>query len=147
MLHHLRGARLKRPGGDEQVEVRHTAIGVQFMVQASNADPERISQRLFAAKDFVRGLEPIIRDISIGSHMSTRQYARLVHEWVAGIGLQPQAYGTHELRRTKASIIYKATGNLRAVQILLGHAKIESTVRYLGVDVEDALKLAERTEV
>lgn len=81
------------------------------------------------------------------SHMSTRQYARLVHEWVVGIGLQPQEYGTHSLRRTKASIIYKATGNLRAVQILLGHAKIESTVRYLGVDVEDALELAERTEV
>ncbi len=80
-------------------------------------------------------------------HMSTRQYARLVHEWVVGIGLQPQEYGTHSLRRTKASIIYKATGNLRAVRILLGHAKIESTVRYLGVDVEDALELAERTEV
>ena len=80
-------------------------------------------------------------------HMSTRQYARLVHEWVAGIGLQPHDYGTHSLRRTKASIIYKATVNLRAVQILLGHAKIDSTVRYLGVDVEDALELAERTEV
>jgi site-specific recombinase XerC len=63
---------------------------------------------------------------------------------VVGIGLQPQEYGTHSLRRTKASIIYKATGNLRAVQILLGHAKIESSVRYLGVDVEDALELAER---
>ena len=80
-------------------------------------------------------------------HISTRQYARLVHEWVAGIGLEPHDYGTHSLRRTKASIIYKATGNLRAVQILLGHVKIESTVRYLGVDVEDALELAERTEV
>ena len=80
-------------------------------------------------------------------HMSTRQYARLVHEWVGGIGLQPQEYGTHSLRRTKASIIYKATGNLRAVQLLLGHVKIESTVRYLGVDVEDALELSERTEV
>ena len=81
------------------------------------------------------------------AHMSTRQYGRLVHELVVGIGLQPQEYGTHSLRRTKASIIYKATGNLRAVQILLGHAKIESTVRYLGVDVEDALELAEHTEV
>ena len=81
------------------------------------------------------------------AHMSTRQYARLVHEWVIGIGRQPQEYGTHSLRRTKASIIYKARGNLRAVQIVLGHAKIESTVRYLGVDVEDALELAERTEV
>jgi integrase len=80
-------------------------------------------------------------------HISTRQYARLVDEWVIGIGLRPEDYGTHSLRRTKASIIYKQTGNLRAVQILLGHTKIESTVRYLGVDVEDALTLAEGTEV
>lgn len=69
-------------------------------------------------------------------HISTRQYARLVDEWVTGIGLRREDYGTHSLRRTKASIIYKATGNLRAVQLLLGHTKIESTVRYLGVDVE-----------
>jgi integrase len=81
------------------------------------------------------------------NHLSTRQYARLVDEWVTGIGLRREDYGTHSLRRTKASIIYKATSNLRAVQILLGHLKIESTVRYLGVDVEDALSLAERTEV
>jgi integrase len=80
-------------------------------------------------------------------HISTRQYARLVDEWVTGIGLRPKDYGTHSLRRTKASIIYKRTGNLRAVQILLGHTKIESTVRYLGVDVEDALVLAEGTEL
>ena len=80
-------------------------------------------------------------------HISTRQYARLVDEWVTGIGLRPEDYGTHSLRRTKAAIIYKQTGNLRAVQILLGHTKIESTVRYLGVDVEDALTLAEHTEI
>ena len=80
-------------------------------------------------------------------HMSTRQYARLVDKWVTGIGLRSEDYGTHSLRRTKASIIYKQTGNLRAVQILLGHTKIESTVRYLGVDVEDALTLSERTEI
>ena len=80
-------------------------------------------------------------------HLSTRQYARLVDEWVSAIGLRREEYGTHSLRRTKASIIYKATGNLRAVQILLGHTKIENTVRYLGVDVDDALELAEATEV
>ena len=80
-------------------------------------------------------------------HLSTRQYARLVDEWVSGVGLRCEEYGTHSLRRTKASIIYKATGNLRAVQILLGHTKIENTVRYLGVDVEDALTLAEGTEI
>ena len=79
--------------------------------------------------------------------MSTRQYARLVDEWVTAIGLRHEDYGTHSLRRTKAAIIYKQTGNLRAVQILIGHTKIESTVRYLGVDVEDALMLSERTEV
>lgn len=85
--------------------------------------------------------------IDHSSHLSTRQYARLVDEWVTAIGLRKEDYGTHSLRRTKASIIYRATGNLRAVQILLGHTKIESTVRYLGVDVEDALTLAEGTEV
>ena len=71
----------------------------------------------------------------------------MVDEWVKAIGLRPEDYGTHSLRRTKASIIYKATGNLRAVQILLGHTKIENTVRYLGVDIEDALTLAEETEI
>ena len=85
--------------------------------------------------------------IDHAAHISTRQYARLVDEWVIGIGLHAEDYGTHSLRRTKASIIYKRTGNLRAVQILLGHTKIESTVRYLGVDVDDALTLAEGTEL
>jgi len=70
-----------------------------------------------------------------------------VDEWVTGIGLRREDYGTHSLRRTKACIIYKPTGNLRAVQVLLGHTKIESTVRYLGVDIEDALALAEGTEI
>ena len=85
--------------------------------------------------------------INHAAHISTRQYARLVDEWVAGVGLHSEDYGTHSLRRTKASIIYKRTGNLRAVQILLGHTKIESTVRYLGVDIDDALTLAEGTEL
>lgn len=80
-------------------------------------------------------------------HLSTRQYARLVDDWVTAVGLMRSEYGTHSLRRTKASIIYRATGNLRAVQILLGHSKIENTVRYLGIDVEDALTLAENTEI
>lgn len=80
-------------------------------------------------------------------HLSTRQYARLVDEWVTAIGLDPREYGTHSLRRTKASMIYKRTGNLRAVQLLLGHSKIENTIRYLGVDIDDALTLSERTEI
>ena len=85
--------------------------------------------------------------IDHANDISTRQYARLVDEWVIGIGLRPEDYGTHSLRRTKASIIDKQSGNLRAVQILLGHTKIESTVRYLGVDIEDALHLSESTEI
>ena len=80
-------------------------------------------------------------------HLSTRQYARLVDEWVSIVGLDKREYGTHSMRRTKASLIYKATGNLRAIQILLGHTNIENTVRYLGVDVDDALTLSERTDI
>ena len=80
-------------------------------------------------------------------HLSTRQYARIVKSWVSQIGLDPEAYGTHSLRRTKASLIYRRTKNLRAVQLLLGHTKLESTVRYLGIEVDDALEMAEQTEV
>ncbi len=75
--------------------------------------------------------------------MSTRQYARLLSEWLASVGLDPKVFGTHSLRRTKATLIYRRTGNLRAVQLLLGHTKIESTVRYLGIEVDDALAIAE----
>jgi integrase len=80
-------------------------------------------------------------------HLSTRQYARIVRSWVREIGLNPAGYGTHTLRRTKASLIYRRTKNLRAVQLLLGHSKLESTVRYLGIEVDDALEMAEQTEV
>ena len=80
-------------------------------------------------------------------HLSTRQYARIVYGWVREIGLNPAAYGTHTLRRTKAALIYRRTKNLRAVQLLLGHSKLESTVRYLGIEVDDALEMAEQTEV
>ena len=80
-------------------------------------------------------------------HLSTRQYARIVARWVREIGLDPAAYGTHTLRRTKASLIYRRTRNLRAVPLLLGHANLESPVRYLGVEVDGALEMAEQTEV
>ena len=80
-------------------------------------------------------------------HISTRQYARIVENWVAQIGLDPASYGTHTMRRTKATLIYRRTMNLRAVQLLLGHRKLESTVRYLGIEVDDALEMAEQTEV
>jgi integrase len=79
--------------------------------------------------------------------LTTRQYARLVSEWIGSIGLDPRLFGTHSLRRTKATLIYRRTGNLRAVQLLLGHTKIESTVRYLGIEVDDALAIAEQVDV
>jgi len=79
--------------------------------------------------------------------LTTRQYARLVQEWVASIGLDPKMFGTHSLRRTKAVLIYRRTGNLRAVQLLLGHSDIASTVRYLGIEVDDAIEIAEKTDI
>jgi integrase len=96
---------------------------------------------------------PLVPDISsqvdfiARPHISTRQYARLVHPWVESIGLESASYGTHSMRRTKAAQIYRKTGNLRAVQLLLGHTKLESTVRYLGIEVDDALNIAEQIEL
>ena len=84
--------------------------------------------------------------VHASEHISTRQYERLLKDWVASIGLDP-AYGTHTMRRTKATLIYRRTKNLRAVQLLLGHTKLESTVRYLGIEVDDALEISEQTEV
>jgi integrase len=81
------------------------------------------------------------------AHFTTRQYARLLKRWVTLIGLDPAAYCTHSMRRTKVSLLYKKTGNLRACQLLLGHTKLESTVRYLGVEVDDALELSEALEL
>ena len=79
--------------------------------------------------------------------MGTRQYARILDSWIDEIGLDPTSYGTHTMRRTKASLIYRRTKNIRAVQLLLGHTKLESTLRYLGIEVEDALELSEQTEI
>ena len=79
--------------------------------------------------------------------LTTRQYARLLSEWIAGIGLDSSLFGTHSIRRTKATLIYRRTGNMRAVQLLLGHTKVESTVRYLGVEVDDALAIAEQVDI
>lgn len=82
-----------------------------------------------------------------GEHLTTRQYGRLVDEWVALIGLNPAGYGTHSLRRTKVALIYRRTGNLRACQLLLGHTKLESTVRYLGIEADDALEMSEQADI
>ena len=84
--------------------------------------------------------------LRLSPHLSTRQYARIVGTWVTEVGLDAGAYGTHTMRRTKASLIYRRTRNIRAVQLLLGHARLESTVRYLGIEVDDALEMAEQTE-
>ena len=83
----------------------------------------------------------------LSPHLSTRQYSRILESWVSGIGLDPAAYGTHSMRRTKATLIYRRTKNLRAVQLLLGHSKLDSTVRYLGIEIDDALEMSEQTDV
>ena len=80
-------------------------------------------------------------------HLGTRQYARIADRWVQEVGLDPAGYGTHSMRRTKPTLIYRRTRNLRAVQLLLGHTKLESTVRYLGIEVDDAVEIAEQTKV
>lgn len=118
---------------------------VQFEITEQTRDSvaARIEHaRLHAATDFL-----FPSGIHDSPHLSTRQYARLVHRSVASIGLDDTAYGTHTMRRTKASLIYRRTKSLRAVQLLLGHTKLESTVRYLGIEVDDALEMAEQTEV
>src|SRR5439155_21929288 len=88
-----------------------------------------------------------LRRLHARPHLSNRQCSRLVHRWVDSIGLKSIFYGTHSMRRTKVTQIYRKTGNLRAVQLLLGHTKLESTVRYLGIEVDDALHIAEQIEL
>ena len=123
---------------------RKTKRPVQFEI----TEPTRI-----AISDLIANSQHESRDFLFGSsrnpssHFSTRQYGKLVKKWVAEIGLDPYTYGTHSMRRTKATLIYQRTKNLRAVQLLLGHAKLESTVRYLGIELDDALLIAERTEI
>ena len=109
-----------------------TRLAIRNLITKFNLTPSRF---LFPSR------------MSSSPHLSTRQYAKIVKDWVADIGLDPYAYGTHSLRRTKATLIYRRTKNLRAVQLLLGHTKLESTVRYLGIELDDALEIAEQTEV
>ncbi|MEM8489418.1 MAG: tyrosine-type recombinase/integrase [Pseudomonadota bacterium] len=117
---------------------------VQFEITEETRDSIRrwIEHASLKVSDYL-----FVSRVSGSPHISTRQYARIVHKWIEDIGLDSSSYGTHSLRRTKASLIYKRTKNLRAVQLLLGHTKLESTVRYLGVEVDDALELAEDTEI
>jgi integrase len=123
---------------------RKTRRPVQFEVteQTQLAIQHQIEMLNLSSKDYL-----FPSRINRDRHLTTRQYAKLLKDWVANIGLDPKAYGTHSLRRTKATLIYRRTKNLRAVQLLLGHAKVESTVRYLGIELDDALSIAEKTEI
>jgi len=116
---------------------------VQFEItpQTRESVQEWISFKGLRAGDYL-----FPSQVKPGFHIGTRQYARIVESWVSEIGLNPAEYGTHTMRRTKASLIYRRTKNLRAVQLLLGHTKLESTVRYLGIEVDDAIEMAELTE-
>jgi len=82
-----------------------------------------------------------------GEHMASVTYRKLVKDWCRLIHLDPAQYSTHSLRRTRPSIIYRRTGNLRSIQLLLGHSNIGMTQRYLGIEEEDALDLARQHEV
>ncbi len=121
-----------------------TGSSVQFELtpKTRKSLQEWIAQKSLRSGDYLFGSR-VKKDF----HLTTRQYARIVKKWISSIGLDITLYGTHTMRRTKASLIYKRTKNLRAVQILLGHTKLESTVRYLGVEVDDALELSEATDI
>ena len=120
----------------------HQPVQFEITEETRNAVIEWIRQAKLKGEDYL-----FPSRIHNSTHITTRQYARIVEKWVASIVLNPNDYGTHSFRRTKASLIYRRTKNLRAVQLLLGHTKLESTVRYLGIEVDDALEMAEQTEV
>jgi integrase len=120
----------------------------QRPVQFELTDPTRDAVGAWIAKAKLKPDEFLFPSrLRASVHLSTRQYARVVQKWVSSIGLDPTSYGTHSMRRTKATLIYRRTKNLRAVQLLLGHTKLESTVRYLGIEVDDALEISEQTEI
>ena len=127
-----------------QVIQQKTGRPVQFEITAQT---RQSVERWIAESEFLPSDYLFPSRIKTSPHISTRQYARIVEGWVSAIGLDPTAYGTHTLRRTKASLIYRRTKNLRAVQLLLGHTKLESTIRYLSIDIDDALELSEQTEI
>ncbi len=123
---------------------RKTQQPVQFEISGQT----RLTIESLVSRFGMRGDDYLFRSrIAASEHLSTRQYARILKRWVESIGLDPTVYGTHSIRRTKVSLIYKRTKNIRAVQLLLGHTQLESTVKYLGIEVDDALEMAENTEV
>jgi integrase len=120
----------------------------QRPVQFELTEPTRSAVAAWIEKAHLRADQYLFPSrVASSPHISGRQYARIVHRWVEVIGLDTSAFGTHSMRRTKAALIYKRTKNLRAVQLLLGHSKLESTVRYLGIEVDDALEISEQTEI
>lgn len=120
----------------------------QRPVQFELTEPTRIALAAWIEKANLKADQYLFPSrLARSPHVSTRQYARIVHQWVSAIGLDSTVYGTHTMRRTKATLIYRRTKNLRAVQLLLGHTKLESTVRYLGIEVDDALEISEQTEI
>jgi integrase len=116
-------------------------------VQFEITEAARESVAGWIGSDYDRSASYLFPGRRAGTHLSVRQYATLAKRWFASIGLDPARYGTHSLRRTKATLIYRRTKNIRAVQLLLGHTKLESTVRYLGIEVDDALEIAEQIEI
>ena len=150
----LRGCDLVRLKVSDVMHSRH-AVSRAMVVQHKTQQPVRFElteQTRGAVEAWVNraGLLPgdflFSSRVPGSSHLSTRQYARIVKRGAAMIGRNPKEYGTHSLRRTKATLVYRRTKNLRAVQLLLGHTKLESTVRYLGIEVDDALAISEKTE-
>ena len=130
----------------DRATIRQRKTGRPVKFELTEQTRQSIDELLLAAPRPVPS-DFLFRGQRSGSHLTTRQYARLLCEWLSMIGLDPALFGTHSLRRTKATLIYRKTGNLRAVQLLLGHTKIESTVRYLGMEVDDALAIAEQVDV
>lgn len=150
----LRGCDLVRLKVSDVMHGRH-AVSRAMVVQHKTQHPVRFElteQTRDAVETWIDhaglGSETYLFPSRLASspHLSTRQYARIVKGWAKMIGRNPEEYGTHSLRRTKATLVYRRTKNLRAVQLLLGHTKLESTVRYLGIEVDDALEISEQTE-
>ena len=129
----------------ERATVRQKKTGRPVRFELAEQTRQAIDDYLKAANK--RPREFLFTGRDADTRMTTRQYARLVSEWIGSVGLDPKQFGTHSLRRTKATLIYRRTGNLRAVQLLLGHTRIESTVRYLGIEVDDALAIAEQVDI
>ena len=135
-------------GGEVQTRAMIMQQKTHQPVQFEITEQTRESVSLWIKQAKLSGNDYLFKSrFKASEHLSTRQYARILEGWVKQIGLDPSAYGTHSMRRTKATLIYRRTRNLRAVQLLLGHTKLESTVRYLGIEVDDALEMAEQTEV